>query len=158
MRPNTQRFTEAVKRVAQKKYNSGMAGIRELEFFPSKLSKKQLADSGMALVLILLLVGVLTANDLWYKLAIPVLLLTMAVPAIFRPFAWVWYSLSNILGFVVSRILLTIIYFVLVVPVGLIRRIIGKDSLYLKTFKKDTGTVMKKRNLTFSGQDLLRPY
>ena len=135
-----------------------MAWISKQEILPGKLSKKKLSDAGMALVLLILLTGFFTRNVLFYQLAVPVLLLNMAFPQIYYPFAWIWYGLSNIIGILVSRILLGVIYVILVVPVGLLRRMTGKDNLMLKAFKKDRASVMKRRDYTYTGEDLTHPY
>ena len=126
--------------------------------FPGKLSKKQLTDAGMALVLILLLIGFFIRNPLFYKLAIPVLAINMIYPRIYYPFAILWFGLSNLLGSVVSRIILSVVYFIFVVPVGLIRRILGRDSLLLHKFKKDKKSVFRTRNYVFSPEDIKHPY
>ncbi len=123
-----------------------------------KISKKQSGDAGSAFVLILLIIGFFTENTLFYKLAIPALLINMIEPRFYYPFGLFWYSLSNILGFFVSRILMTVIYTVLVVPVGLLRRLFGKDSLNLGKFKKERSSILKKRNYTFTSKDILNPY
>jgi hypothetical protein len=115
-------------------------------FFPKTVSKKQASDSGMAMVLILLLIGLLTGNVVYYKIAIPVLVMNMTFPMFFYYFAIVWLGFSQILGTVVSKIILSIVFFVIVLPVGLLRRIIGKDSLQLNQFKKAGSSVMIKRN------------
>ena len=105
-------------------------------YFPKTISKKQASDTGMAIVLILLLIGLFTGNNLNYKIAIAVLVVNMVFPMIYYPFAVFWLGFSTLLGTIVSKIILSIVYIVLVVPIGLLRRILGKDTLYLKEFKK----------------------
>jgi hypothetical protein len=128
------------------------------DMVPKKLSAKQLIDAGSALVLILLIIGFLTRNTLFYKLAIPALLINMTFPKFYYPFGIFWYGLSNLLGYVVSRILLTIVYVIMVIPVGLFRRLIGKDPLYLNRFKKGHASTLKIRDYTFSSKDITNPY
>jgi hypothetical protein len=128
------------------------------DMIAKKITKKQSADAGSAFVLILLLVGLFTGNVLFYKLAIPALLINMIEPRFYYPFGLFWYTLSNVLGYVVSRILMTVIYSILVVPIGLIRRLIGKDSLNLNKFKKDRSSILKVRNYTFTSKDITNPY
>jgi hypothetical protein len=135
-----------------------MAWIRKQDILPGKMDKKKLSDAGMALVLIMLLAGLFSRNVLFYKIAIPVLLLNMIIPQIYYPFAWIWYSLSNFLAIFVSRMLLSVIYLVLVVPIGLFRKLTGNDNLNLRKFKKGQKSVMKLREYTFLPEDLPRPY
>jgi polyferredoxin len=44
----------------------------------------------------------------------------------------VWMSLAIVLGYIVSTVLLTIFFFLVITPIGLIARLAGKDFLSLK--------------------------
>ena len=68
--------------------------------------------------------------------------MNMAFPMFYYPFAMVWLGLTNLLGIVVSRILLSVVYILFLMPMGIIRRAMGKDSLNLKGFKKGKESVM----------------
>ncbi len=129
-----------------------------MNYFPKKISKKQASDTGMALVLVLLLVGLFTQNNLYYKIAIPVLIINMIFPMFYYIFAIIWLGFSQLLGTVVSKIILTIVYFIILLPMGIFRRLLGKDSLQLSEFKKGTGTVMKSRDYNYSSNDIEKPY
>ena len=82
----------------------------------------------------------------------------MTVPRIYRPIAVVWLGFSDLLGAVVSRILLSIVFFGVVTPIGILRRLFGKDSLQLRAFKASNDSVMLERNHAFVGRDIERPY
>ena len=127
-------------------------------FFSTSITKDQAKDSGMAIVLILLLIGFFTKDDLYYKIAIPVLLMNMIFPMFYYPFAIFWFGLSNLLGTIVSKILLLVIYLIIVLPVALLRQLLGKDSLLLKEFKKSSESVMKTRNQIYVAADLEKPF
>lgn len=127
-------------------------------FFPESISKKQASDTGMAAVLILLLLGFFLENDLYYRIAIPALVVNMIFPMFFYPLAFFWFGFAHFLGTIVSSVLLTVIYVVMVVPVGLFRRLAGKDSLRLSAFKKSNGSVMVERNYDFTANDIEKPY
>jgi multisubunit Na+/H+ antiporter MnhG subunit len=131
---------------------------KRLGIFPRTISKKQATDTGMAFVLVLLLIGLFTHNDLYYKLSIPVLIITMTIPMVYYPLAIIWLGFSQLLGDIVSKIVLTIIYILVVLPIGLIRRLMGKDSLQLSGFKKAKSSVMKTRNHEFTSKDIENPY
>ena len=112
----------------------------------------------MAMVLIVLLLMLATKRNYWIFCAIGLLVLTMVAPQMFRPVAVLWFGLAELLGMVTSRIVLTVIFFVVVTPVGLVRRVLGADTLKLKSFKKGHGSVMEERNHTFSAHDMIKPY
>lgn len=130
------------------------------KYFPVDISKKQASDTGMAMTLILLLVGYFTQQVIYYKLAIPVLVLTMAAPMFFSItfIASIWLGLTTLLGEVVSKVLLSVIYFVILFPVSIIRQLMGKDTLDLKTFRKSNKSVMVTRDHLFVSKDIEHPY
>jgi hypothetical protein len=122
------------------------------------LSKEQCKDTGLAMILILLLLGYFTGNVLFYKLSVPVLILIMVTPGSFYPLAVLWFSLSTVLGTIMSKVILTLVYFLIVVPIATIRRLAGIDSLKLNQFKKGTESVMVVRNHIYTSDDIEKPY
>ncbi len=46
----------------------------------------------------------------------------------------------------------------LVLPVGLVRRLLGKDSMRIKSWKKGKESVFRVRDHRFSAKDLEHPY
>ncbi len=129
-----------------------------MDIIPKKISKQQAADAGMAAVLIFLLLGLFVQNSLFYKIAIPLLVINIIFPMFFYPFAFVWFGFSQLLGFLVSKLLLSVVFLVVVTPVGLIRKLAGKDTLRLKKFRKGDDSVMHTRNKIFTFKDIEKPY
>ena len=124
----------------------------------SRITKKQASDSGMALVLIALICFAVLRHNAWLWTAMTILVLDMICPAIFKPFAFVWFGLSRILGTVMSKIMLALVFFLIVFPMGIIRRILGKDSLRLHQFRKEKTSVFAERNHEYTAADLDKPY
>ena len=135
-----------------------MNSDRKGGIFTTDISTKQSSDTGMAAVLILLLIGFFTGNVLYYKIAIPVLVANMIWPSFFYPLAIVWLGFSHLLGTIMSKILLSLVFLILVVPFGLVRKLMGKDSLKLNIFKKDSRSIMVKRSALFSSKDIEHPF
>jgi len=52
--------------------------------------------------------------------------------AIALPGYWLWMGIAFVMGNIMSRVLLAAIYFLLVTPLGLLRRALGGDPLQLK--------------------------
>jgi hypothetical protein len=126
--------------------------------FSVKIDNNRRKDTGMAMVLILLIASLWTQNSLFTMLAFVVLIVNMAFTILFHPIAILWFAFSNFLGAIVSRILLTIIFFIIVTPIGIIRRLLGKDSLRLREFKKSRKSVMINRNIVYSKEDMDNPF
>lgn len=124
----------------------------------TNITEQQKKDTGLALTLVFLIIGLVTKDMLFFKLTIPIILITMLIPALLHPAAILWFTLSNFLGFFVSKIVLTIIFIILIVPFGLFRRLLGKDSLKLKQFKASKSSVLIDRNQTYTRKDLIKPF
>ena len=122
------------------------------------ITSEQCKDSGLALVLICLICFLVWKHHFLILLAVAFLLVAMTYPPIFKPFAKLWFGLSTALGTVVSRIILTIVFFTVVLPVGLMRRMLGKDAMKIKLWKKDNTSVFRRRKHRFAAKDLEHPY
>jgi uncharacterized membrane protein len=121
-------------------------------------SKKEHSDAGLALLLLTLIVGLWLDNHLVFRISMAVVVVLLIAPVIIYPFTFLWLNMSDLLGKVISKILLAVIFFLFVCPVALIRKALGKDTLRLKEFKKDSGSVFTERNHTFTKSDLSMPY
>ena len=123
-----------------------------------KLTVENCKDAGLALVLICLICYQVWKLELFILLAIIFLVVAMTYPLIYQPFARFWFALSTALGTVVSKIILTVLFFVIVLPIGLIRRMLGKDSMKIKIWKKGEGSVFREREHRFAAKDMEHPY
>ncbi len=121
-------------------------------------SPEQARDTGMAMVLLCLLLAYWGGRPRFLPLAMALLVVTMVWPQAFRPLARLWFGLSHLLGTVVSKVILTLLFFLLVTPIGLIRRWSGADVLQLRQWKKDGRSVFKVREEAIPPDDLERPY
>lgn len=135
-----------------------------MSLFPRHVTRDQCKDTGMALVLILLLLAVFLRREgqgihpAYPAAAIVVHVLNMIAPRLYRWPAVVWFGLSHLLGTVVSKILLTLVFALVVTPIALVRRMMGKDPLQLKRFKAGSASVLIERNHTFTAADISKPY
>jgi hypothetical protein len=121
-------------------------------------TREQAKDTGMALVLVFILAWLFRRRDGYIGVALVLHLVTMVAPQVFRPLAVVWFGISHVMGMIASRLVLSVVFFVFVTPVGIWRRVMGADSLQLKSFGRGRESVMKVRDHTFVGQDLEQPY
>ncbi|MBF0527668.1 MAG: sxtJ [Deltaproteobacteria bacterium] len=60
-----------------------------------------------------------------------------------RPVYIAWFSFAIILGYFVSRFLLTLVFFLAVTPIGLIFKLLGKDPLDRKLKDRDSYWVVR---------------
>ncbi len=77
--------------------------------------------------------GSVRDRALWFFGAAVLFALLQAVrPLLLKPLYVVWMLLSLVLGWFMSRLLLTLIFFLVITPIGLIMRLFGKDLLSLR--------------------------
>lgn len=112
----------------------------------------------MALVLLLLLASFQFASRALLVAAVIVHVLNMVAPRAFRPLAPLWFGLGHLIGAVTSRVLMGAVFALIVTPIGMARRALGKDSLRLRAFRTGDESVMTTRRHTFTAADLEKLY
>ena len=124
-----------------------------------KINKtNQAKDTGLAVVLILLIIEYINRPNRLIVAAMAVLILVMTWPEIFRPLAKVWFGFSHFLGLIVSKIILSIVFFFIVTPVGLARGVFGADPMKGRAWKKGKVSVLVERNHRYVKEDIEKPY
>jgi hypothetical protein len=128
------------------------------EYFPSKVSNKECSDTGMAMVLICLLAGWFSGVREWFLGAIVVLVINMISPVIYTWVAKAWLGFSQLLGTVMSKVILSLIFFIVVTPLALTRRVLGHDPMALGKWKKGTDSVFETRDHTYKPEEIEQPF
>ena len=54
------------------------------------------------------------------------------------PFYFAWMGIAFVIGNIMSRIIMVLVYFLVVTPIGLLMRMTGRDRLRLKKTKEDS--------------------
>lgn len=114
-----------------------------------KSVKKTGITVGVVLILISFILWWFGKNSFVYFSLIGgvfIILSYIAVPLL-RPFHKLWIGLSLVLGFVMSRIILTILFYLVVTPIGLLAKLVGKKFMPLG-FDKTAKTYWEKRERT----------
>ena len=127
-------------------------------FLPAAVSNKECADTAMAMTLICLLAVMYTRSLTLLPLALALLLLGMVWPRVYSPLAKLWLGLSLLLGSVMSRLVLSIIFLVVATPIALIMRLFGHDPMRRKAWKKGTDSTFVSRDHLFEAKDLEQPF
>lgn len=108
--------------------------------------KKTGLTVGVVLILISLLLWYLGKSSFVYFSIIGglfVILSLIAIPVL-RPFHKLWMMLALAMGFVMSRVILTILFYLVLTPIGLLAKIVGKKFMPLG-FDKSATTYWEKR-------------
>jgi hypothetical protein len=123
-----------------------------------KIDQKKNVETAILIAIALLIMAWKYQDERFIIGCIGILILSLILPIVFYPIAKLWFGLGLLLGFVTTKVLLTIIFFLMVTPVGLFRKLLGRDTLSLKKFKKGTASVMAIRNHKFIPEDLKNPF
>jgi len=111
--------------------------------------KKTGLTVGVVLILVSLLLWYLGKISFMYFSIIGglfVILSFIAIPVL-RPFHKLWMMLALLMGFVMSRVILTLLYYLVLTPIGLLAKLVGKKFMFLG-FNKSTSTYWEKRENT----------
>jgi hypothetical protein len=107
-------------------------------------SKKDLRNFGLLIGLILVLLGgVLFWKEkasYFYFLVIGFILVGTGifVPTVNKPIYQVWMTFANMIGWIMTRVVLAILYYLVVMPIGIAARLFGKQFLELKWERTQT--------------------
>ena len=66
---------------------------------------------------------------------------------ILTPFNLAWIKLGEMLGRFIAPVVMAVIYFLIVTPIGLFMRIIGKDLLNIKFSQNSSYWIKREKNL-----------
>ena len=133
-------------------------GQNKFGFFSKSLSSQQVKDTGLAIALLSSIIAYLKHLNQFLLAAIILIVIDMTLPFMFRPIARIWFAISNIVSAIVSRIALTLVFFLIVTPVGILRKWTKKDALALKRWKRESDSVFEKRFYQYDSSDLEKPY
>jgi hypothetical protein len=122
------------------------------------ITKKQCIEFGLLTILAAIFLAIYKKQNHFITWAFILTLITLIIPIVFYPFAAVWFWLSRVLSVLSSKILLTIVFFIVVTPVGLVRRLFNKDNLKTNQFKKSTESVMTYRNHLYTSEDFTNTF
>lgn len=69
-------------------------------------------------------------------------------PKMLAPLYKVWMAFGHVLGWINARIILGVVFFVVVMPIGLIMRLFGKDFLRMRPNRTGSYWVQRDREIT----------
>ena len=106
-----------------------------------KSGKSDLRKFGITMGIVLILLGGLLfwrEKDYYFYffiLAAAFIIPGLVVPAVLKPIHKVWMTISIILGWIMTRVILSVLFYFVVTPTGWLARLFGKQFLDLKIDK-----------------------
>ena len=104
-----------------------------------KSSKKDLKSFGYTIGFILLIIGVfllVREKDLFiyfFSIGSVLIGLSLIAPTVLKPVHKIWMIFAVIIGWIMTRVILSVLFFSIITTIGIFTRLIGKDFLNLKS-------------------------
>lgn len=121
------------------------------------ISRDDCINTALALILLLLIITYFVKNTVFLLLSIFCVVLVMVCPKIYAIPAKIWLSFSSLLGILMSRIVLGIIFYCVQTPVALLCRVFGHDPMRLKDQKTVQSSFITQHR-RFVADDLKNPF
>ena len=109
-----------------------------------KSEKNNLRKFGIIVGIVLLIIAGLfflkekESFQLFFAIGIVLFVTGIVIPFTLKPIYWVWMTFATILGWFMTRVILSLLFYVILSPIGLIARLFGKQFLDLKWNKTDS--------------------
>ena len=103
-----------------------------------KSEKSDLRNFGIIIGIVLLIIsGFLFWKEkesfqIFLAIGITLFLTATAIPAVLKPVYWIWMIFAIILGWFMTRVILSLLFYVLFTSIGLTLRFFGKQFLELR--------------------------
>lgn len=114
--------------------------------YPERYKTILVIVTGLLVIGLIFKIGVLT------PIAAAIGVVSVVIPPVAKAIEWLWFRLAMTLGWINSRILLTAIYFLFLMPIAWLSRLFTKDPLGLK--KVERKTMFTTRDHLYSKKDL----
>ncbi len=129
-----------------------------------KSTRKELRNFGFVVGGVLIAIGAFLfwkERPAWPYFLTPgvvLVVLGLIVPSILKPLQKLWMAMAVVMGFFMTRVILTILFFCMVTPLGVIAKITGKRFLELKTAKDKTSYWNKRDSKVQEKKDYERQF
>ena len=103
-----------------------------------KSGKSDLRNFGITVGIILLVIsGFLFWKEkescqIFLAIGIILLLIAISIPAVLKPVYWIWMIFAIILGWFMTRVILSLLFYIIFTSIGLTLRFFGKQFLELR--------------------------
>ena len=121
-----------------------------------KVTRETQKDTAMAICLLLIGLSLYFKDSSFSIGGAIILFIAMTVPNLLKLPTFLWFSLSELLGVVSSKIILTIVFIFVVTPIALLMRVLGKDHLKMNATGDESA--FNDRVKQYEASDLENPF
>lgn len=101
-------------------------------------------------------IGLIIENRIFLYLAASIGIISFLIPVVSDGIVWGWFKIAEGLGWLNSRILLSAVFLVFVIPLSWLYRLTKKNPLFLR--KVDSDSLFAERNHEYGKEDFLYPW
>ena len=116
--------------------------IEEIKNIPN--SKKDIRSFGITIGIILFIISGLLMyyeKEIFQTIAVlasALIGLGLVLPMLLKPIYFVWMVFAAILGWLMTRVILSVVFYLIMTPIGLITKLLGEDFLALRKVESDS--------------------
>lgn len=123
-----------------------------------KLSEKQIQESGIVFIICLLIIDHFV-YPIPFVFTLFLLFIVLIKPLFYKPFAIAWFFLAEMLGSQVPKIILTIVFYLIVCPVGMIINLFKENQMRLSRKQMESkSTAFISREHKYTIADIEKPF
>jgi hypothetical protein len=133
------------------------------EFINIKETKKDLRKFGLTVGGVLLGISILLfyfekPTAIYFTIIGGFLFISgLVIPQILKPLNKIWMGLAIILGFFMSRIIITVLFYIALTPISIIAKLVGKKFMILKFDRSintywEKPTIIQKKQIDYERQ------
>lgn len=135
-----------------REFGSSSVYLHTFLIMPHLMTKEKNLETILTLCVALMIFYFVFDLKLLLKIAIVLGLIGMFSNYLSGKIAWAWMKLAEGMGYVMSKVLLTVVFFVFLFPIAILSRLLNKDKLQLR--KTTFGSYYIERNHEFAKKDL----
>ena len=109
-----------------------------------KTSNKDIRSFGITIGIIILIISAVlfyydnSSHQIIAYLGGGLIGLGILIPILLKPIYILWMTFAVILGWVMTRVILSLMFYLIITPIGLLTRLLGEDFLALKKLNSDS--------------------
>lgn len=119
-------------------------------------SQEKKYETILAIVLGLLVIWFFTNAKALVIISAVLAFIGLMIPMVSGWITWLWLKISHVMGWVMSKVIMSIVFYLVLFPISLLARLSNKDQLKLK--KSNETSYYSTRNHRYSPEELENPW
>jgi hypothetical protein len=115
------------------------------------MEKKKILETSLVLTTGFLIIYLLGSKEIFLYLALAFGLTGIFIKPLAKLITFLWFKLADALNFVMSRLILAIVFFAILYPISIMQSFFSRDKMYLRKSVKSTWV---ERNYSYKKADL----